>query len=47
MFSRSTLVTCQVCEAQLAQAVGAILGVVEEDRESEASLVKAVSSDDP
>ncbi|TNN82480.1 hypothetical protein EYF80_007315 [Liparis tanakae] len=37
----------QIGEAQLPQAVGAVLGVVEEDGESKASLIKAVSSDDP
>lgn len=47
VFSRSTLFTCQIREAQLPQAVGTVLGVVEEDRESKASLIKAVSSDDP
>lgn len=42
-----SLFTCQICEPQLPQAVGAILGVVEEDREGETSFIKAVSSDDP
>lgn len=42
-----SLLTCQICEPQLPQAVGAILGVVEEDREGETSFIKAVSSDDP
>ncbi|KAF3860442.1 hypothetical protein F7725_000697 [Dissostichus mawsoni] len=32
---------------KLPQAVGAVLGIVKEDREGKASLVKAVSSDDP
>lgn len=41
------LSTCQVRKAQLPQAIGAILGIVEEDRESKAPFIKAVSSDDP
>lgn len=41
-----SLFTCQIGEPQLPQAVGAVLGVVEEDRESKASFIKAVSSDD-
>lgn len=40
------LFTCQICEPQLPQAIGAVLWVVEKDREGKASLVEAVSSDD-
>lgn len=40
------LFTCQICEPQLPQAVGAVLWVVEEDREGKAALVEAVPSDD-
>lgn len=42
-----TLLTGQISQPELPEAVGAVLGIVEEDWESKASLVKAASSDDP
>lgn len=39
--------TCEIREAEPPQAVGSVLGIVEEDGQSEASLVEVVSPDDP